>query len=76
MNNNILDTIVESMASNIEMPDIQRVQTEHRFKLAEFWNIKEGSRVLEIGCGQADTTAVLAYLVGEKGLVHGIDIGP
>ncbi|MBP0725489.1 class I SAM-dependent methyltransferase [Bacillus sp. RG28] len=75
MNNETIDFIIECMASNIEMSDIQRVQTEHRFKLAEFWNIKEGKRVLEIGCGQGDTTAVLAYFVGEKGLVHGIDIG-
>jgi len=75
MNNKIIDSILECMASNIEMSDIQRIQTEHRFKLAEFWNIEEEKRVLEIGCGQGDTTAVLAYFVGEKGLVHGIDIG-
>lgn len=75
MNNDILTTIVECMATNTEMSEIQRVQTAHRFKLAEFWNIKEGSRVLEIGCGQGDTTAVLAYFVGENGLVHGVDIG-
>lgn len=53
---------------------IQKVQTEHRLKLVDFWNIKEGSKVLEIGCGQGDTTAVLAYAVGETGFVHGIDI--
>ena len=75
MNNEIIDFIIECMASSKEMSDIQRVQTEHRFKLAEFWNIKEGKTVLEIGCGQGDTTAVLAYFVGDKGLVHGIDIG-
>jgi len=53
---------------------IQKVQTEHRLKLVDFWNIKAGSKVLEIGCGQGDTTAVLAYTVGETGFVHGIDI--
>ncbi|QBP40140.1 methyltransferase domain-containing protein [Paenisporosarcina antarctica] len=73
MNNEFLETIVECMATNKEMSNIQKVQTEHRVKLVEFWGIKEGSRVLEIGCGQGDTTAVLAYFVGEKGLVHGID---
>lgn len=54
--------------------DIQRLQTEHRVKLAQFWDIRNGSRILEIGCGQGDTTAVLAHFVGESGLVHGIDI--
>lgn len=53
---------------------IQKVQTEHRLKLVDFWDIKAGSKVLEIGCGQGDTTAVLAYIVGEMGFVHGIDI--
>jgi SAM-dependent methyltransferase len=74
MNNSVIDFIVSCMATSNLNPHIQRVQTEHRLKLAEFWGIKEGSKVLEIGCGQGDTTAVLAYLVGDKGLVHGIDI--
>jgi len=47
------------MASNESMEDIQRTQTDHRLKLVQFWGIKEGSRVLEIGCGQGDTTAIL-----------------
>lgn len=68
--------IVDCMATNVQMKDIQSVQTEHRLKLAEFWGIREGSRVLEIGCGQGDTTAVLAFLVGDKGFVHGLDIAP
>ncbi|MBW9235691.1 class I SAM-dependent methyltransferase, partial [Leptospira santarosai] len=58
------------------MKGIQSIQTQHRLKLAEVWGIKDGKRVLEIGCGQGDTTAVLAYLVGDKGFVHGIDIAP
>lgn len=62
------------MATNGEDPTIQRIQTEHRLKLAEFWGITKGSSVLEIGCGQGDTTAVLAYMIGESGLVQGIDI--
>jgi SAM-dependent methyltransferase len=74
MNNNVIDFIVTCMATNSLDPKIQRIQTEHRMKLAEFWGIKEGSKVLEIGCGQGDTTAVLAYLVGDKGFVQGIDI--
>ncbi|MDF2607719.1 MAG: SAM-dependent methyltransferase [Bacillales bacterium] len=74
MNNNDLDYIVSCMATSKLHANIQRIQTEHRMKLAEFWGIKKGCKVLEIGCGQGDTTAVLAYLVGDKGFVHGIDI--
>jgi SAM-dependent methyltransferase len=74
MNNNAIDFIVTCMATNSLNSNIQRIQTEHRMKLAEFWGIKEGSKVLEIGCGQGDTTAVLAYLVGDEGFIQGIDI--
>jgi SAM-dependent methyltransferase len=73
-NSKKVDDIIGFMATSEIYSHIQRVQTAHRLKLAEFWGIREGSRVLEIGCGQGDTTAVLAYLVGEDGLVHGIDI--
>lgn len=71
MNENILGSIVDCMSGDA---NIQKIQTEHRLKLAQFWGIKEGHKVLEIGCGQGDTTAVLAHLVGESGFVHGIDI--
>ena len=74
MKNHAIKTIVECMASNTDMRDIQQIQTEHRLKLVEFWGIKEGSNVLEIGCGQGDTTAALAYIVGDEGFIHGIDI--
>lgn len=76
MEHHIIDTIVGYMAPNSADPTIQRIQTKHRLELAAFWNIKEGSKVLEIGCGQGDTTAVLAYLVGDTGSVHGVDIAP
>ena len=72
----IVDYIVECMELIPRVAVIQRVQTKHRLDLAEFWAIKKGSRILEIGCGQGDTTAVLAYLVGEEGLVYGVDIAP
>jgi len=74
MSKDMITNIVGCMAAGEGMGEIQRIQTEHRLKLVQFWEIKEGSRVLEIGCGQGDTTAALAFVVGEKGLVHGIDI--
>lgn len=66
--------IVECMPVSDVTRQIQLIQTKHRAKLVDFWNIKIGSRILEIGCGQGDTTAVLAYFTGENGQVYGIDI--
>lgn len=74
MDNHLLDRIVACMPPNEYDHTIQHVQTIHRLKLVDFWNIRAGSRVLEIGCGQGDTTAVLAYIVGDTGFVHAIDI--
>lgn len=74
MNLGAIEHILECMATVDAENEIQRIQTKHRLKLVEFWGIKKGSRVLEIGCGQGDTTAALAYAVGEDGFVHGIDI--
>ncbi|MEK8128704.1 methyltransferase domain-containing protein [Paenibacillus filicis] len=74
MNNDRLESILARIGADQAPGSIQRVQTAHRIELAEFWGIQSGERILEIGCGQGDTTAVSAYMVGEEGHVHGIDI--
>ena len=51
-------------------------QSIHRYKLIDFWGIRKGARVLEIGCGQGYATKVLADVVGSKGFVHAIDNAP
>ncbi|MTD31974.1 class I SAM-dependent methyltransferase [Planomicrobium sp. YIM 101495] len=76
MTQQTINEIVACMAIAGDHKDVQMIQTSHRLKLAEFWGINEGDRVLEIGCGQGDTTAVLAHLVGKSGQVHGIDSAP
>lgn len=53
---------------------IQEIQLAHRIQLVEAFDMKEGMHVLEIGCGQGDTTVVLADAVGESGKVTAIDI--
>ncbi|KAH8551839.1 S-adenosyl-L-methionine-dependent methyltransferase [Umbelopsis sp. PMI_123] len=53
---------------------ITETQTRHRIKLVKEWEISDSSSVLEIGCGQGDTTIVLADAVGAKGKVTAIDI--
>jgi SAM-dependent methyltransferase len=61
------------MAANAISPDAQLRQTRVRVRLVDEWQIAEGARVLEIGCGQGDTTAVLADAVGRRGRVVAVD---
>jgi SAM-dependent methyltransferase len=63
------------MASGASGSLVQLGQTRFRHRLVTHWAIAEGSRVLEIGCGQGDTTAVLADAVGIEGRVVAVDIG-
>lgn len=46
-----LEEIVDCMLLNENDKEIQRTQTEHRIKLVDFWRVKKGDRVLEVGCG-------------------------
>ena len=55
-------------------PQKQIAKISHRRRLIDFWSIEKGSTVLEIGCGQGDTTAVIASMVGEHGSVVAVDI--
>ena len=55
---------------------VQPVQTRFRSTMVDFWNIAAGSRVLEIACGQGDTTAILADRVGPSGQVVASDPAP
>ncbi|MFG3614127.1 class I SAM-dependent methyltransferase [Rummeliibacillus stabekisii] len=57
-----------------EEDEVQQVQLQHRLELVKEFEIKRGMRILEIGCGQGDTTVALADAVGEDGKVVGIDI--
>lgn len=57
-----------------ENDDIQQIQLQHRFSLVEAFDLQPGMRILEIGCGQGDTTMALAHIVGDNGFVKAIDI--
>jgi 2-polyprenyl-3-methyl-5-hydroxy-6-metoxy-1,4-benzoquinol methylase len=50
-------------------------QMQHRLAIVNFWAIAPGSRVLELGCGQGDTTVALAHAVGPSGHIDAIDPG-
>lgn len=56
------------------LEQIQLIQSDYRRRLAEEWQIPSGARVLEIGCGQGDMTAVLAEAVGPAGHVIAVDL--
>ncbi len=44
--------------------------------MLEELNIKPGEKVLEIGAGSGFVTALISYLVGDKGKVYAIEINP
>lgn len=69
-----VDTIVRAMATGAADPETQRSQTRFRAGLVAGWEIRPGERVLEVGCGQGDMTAVLAAAVGEDGHVTAVDV--
>ncbi|KAK0440463.1 S-adenosyl-L-methionine-dependent methyltransferase [Desarmillaria tabescens] len=53
----------------------QLQSTELRLAILSKWDIPKGSRILELGFGQGDCTAVLAELVGPNGHVTAVDPG-
>ncbi|MCL2403918.1 MAG: methyltransferase domain-containing protein [Defluviitaleaceae bacterium] len=68
--------IISMLNLNGQDADIYKIQLMHRLKLIDFWGIKPGKHVFEVGCGQGDTTTALAHVVGANGQVYGIDIAP
>ncbi|GAB1317660.1 hypothetical protein MFIFM68171_07870 [Madurella fahalii] len=44
-----------------------------RLALVDSWGVREGERVLDIGCGQGESCLVLALKVGDSGYVTAID---
>lgn len=65
---------LSDVAASAKYQEIQRVQAAYRQRLVDGWGIPEGARVLEVGCGQGDMTAMLARAVGANGHVTAVDI--
>lgn len=68
-----VESIACCMALYPQTPEVQLVQTGMRKKIVDAWGIRPGSRILEIGCGQGDMTAVLAHATGPMGHVDAFD---
>ncbi len=61
----------------IERPQSERLyHIAYRMDLVRFWEIQEGAKILEIGCGQGGTTFALALAVGESGHIVAVDSAP
>ncbi|KAJ6540787.1 putative SAM-dependent methyltransferase [Mycena vulgaris] len=54
-------------------PSSSVAQPQYRLDLVAHYPIRAGARVLELGCGQGDTTLALALAVGEGGHVDAVD---
>jgi SAM-dependent methyltransferase len=67
---------IASYALQGSNPAIELAQVNHRLRLLEVWDIQSGARVLEIGCGQGNTTTVLAEALGVTGHVDAVDPAP
>jgi predicted methyltransferase len=69
-------TLAEKLASLSGYgPKSPVAQAQYRLDLVSKWSIAPGARVLELGCGQGDTTLALAEAVGETGHVDAVDPG-
>ena len=71
-----VESIARCMALYSRTPEVQLVQTSMRKRVVDAWGIRPGSRILEIGCGQGDLTAVLAHACGPQGHVEAFDLAP
>ncbi|KAJ7719026.1 putative SAM-dependent methyltransferase [Mycena maculata] len=70
-------TVAEKIASLSGYgPTSSVAQAQYRLDLVAHWSISPGARVLELGCGQGDTTLALAEAVGPDGHVDAVDPGP
>lgn len=49
---------------------------QHRLAITGAWDILPGSRILDIGCGQGESSLVLALTNGPYGHIMGIDSAP
>jgi len=70
----LAEEIAKQTAVSLDHLSLQVVQTQFRMQVVQGWQIPQGAKVLEIGCGQGDMTAVLAHTVGPTGHVTAVDI--
>ncbi|WP_279401748.1 SAM-dependent methyltransferase [Piscibacillus salipiscarius] len=71
--NHISERLLTQYGLDID-DEIFAIQLLHRMNLVKAFGIQKGMNVLEIGCGQGETTIAIADQVGEEGRVTAIDM--
>src|SRR5712692_6909052 len=68
---------LEAIFNFLKYANAEKVlQLQHRTALVNMWRPDTGAHIIEIGCGQGETTIVLAAAVGALGRVLAVDNGP
>lgn len=70
-----LDTLASCYLHDAKHTAVIKQQLAHRLNLAAAWGMQPGWNVLDVGCGQGDSTLSFAEAVSESGHVTGIDPG-
>ena len=72
-----LQHCLEATYDYLQYDDTEKVlQLQHRMTLVNMWSPGIGDYIIEIGCGQGETTVALATAVGASGRVLAVDNGP
>lgn len=69
-------TILDSYPHDARHRDLVIPRFQHRLNVCTQWALPRHSRLLDIGCGQGDSTLILATEISSTGHVTGIDTAP
>lgn len=70
-------TILDCFPHDQSLEDLVLIpRFRQRFSILSEWSIPPGSKILDIGCGQGDSTLVLALGLGPDCHITGIDTAP
>jgi len=72
----VREALTRALQEAFDISGELHIQTRHRIELVNFWNLRSGSRILEVGSGPGDTTTVLAAAVGTDGHITAVEKGP
>jgi ubiquinone/menaquinone biosynthesis C-methylase UbiE len=68
---------LEAISNFLEYANVEKtLQLQHRMTLVNLWRPGLGAHIMEVGCGQGETTIALAAAVGASGHVLAVDNGP
>lgn len=69
-----LEILLSSTLYDESLRDLAYVpRFKHRLSILKAWSIPQGSQILDIGCGQGESTLALALELGARSRITGID---